>query len=179
MKKNVWIFGALSGVIVAIFMVISTGLCYSNPDFTGSMLLGYAGMLLAFSFVFVGIKNYRDKYSNGLVTFGRAFKVGSLIMLIASTIYVIVWLVDYYVFIPDFIDWYSAHVLHQAKAEGKTPEEIKSILAEIEFSRKMYKTPFGIILLTYAEILPVGLVVTLISALILKRKPNNLEPVAA
>lgn len=179
MKRNILIFGSIAGLIVAIFMVVSTGLCYSNPDYKGSMLLGYAGMLLAFSFVFVGIKNYRDKYCNRVITFGQAFKVGSLIMLVASTIYVVVWLFDYYLFVPDFIEWYTAHVLTQAKAEGKTTAEINSLMSQMDFSRKMYKTPFGVILLTYMEILPVGLVVTLISALILKRRPKTTEPVIA
>ena len=179
MKKNIWIFGLLSGLIVAIFMVVSTTLCYRNPNFEGSMLVGYAGMLLAFSFVFVGIKNYRDKFNNGTITFIQALKIGGLITLISSTVYVVVWLFDYYLFVPDFMDKYIAHIIKQAKAEGASQAELNKQITEMADYKEMYKSPVGVILITYTEILPVGLVVTLISALILKRKPKNTNPVIA
>ncbi|WP_345954138.1 DUF4199 domain-containing protein [Mucilaginibacter sp. PAMB04168] len=179
MKKNIWIFGLFSGLIVAIFMVVSTALCYNDPNFESSMLVGYAGMLLAFSFVFVGIKNYRDKFNNGAVSFVQALKIGGLIMLIASTFYVVVWLFDYYLFVPDFMDRYTAHVITQAKAEGDSPAEISKQVAELANYKEMYSSPIGVILLTYMEILPVGIIVTLISALILKRKSNAGETAIA
>ena len=91
-------------MILAAFMVVVTAICYKNEDFESSMVLGYASMILAFSMIFVGIKNYRDRFNNGFVTFGKAFKIGLYITLIASTIYVLVWLIDYYLFIPDFLD---------------------------------------------------------------------------
>jgi hypothetical protein len=181
MKKNVWSFGLLAGLVVALFMVVTTTLCYRNPNFSGnvSMLLGYTGMLIAFSFVFIGIKNYRDNYNSGLITFGQAFKVGGLIALIGSTLYVLTWLVDYYVFVPDFMDKYAAHTLQEAKAAGASAAELRKEMNSIAQYREMYKNPFGVILFTYMEILPVGLIVTLISALILKRKTNFNQPVTA
>lgn len=101
MKKNVIVFGLIAGVIASVLMVISMARCSSDANFEHSMLIGYASMVLAFAFIFVGIKNYRDKYNNGSITFGKAFKTGLYISLIASTMYVITWLIDYYVFIPD------------------------------------------------------------------------------
>src|SRR6218665_1281532 len=88
MKKNVFVFGSIAGLIVSALMLWSIAACYKNADFEGSMLLGYASMLLAFSFVFVGIKNYRDKYNEGVISFGRAFKIGLFITLIAFTRFV-------------------------------------------------------------------------------------------
>ena len=172
MKKNILVNGMISGVIIAVFMVVMTATCYKNEDFESSMVLGYAAMLLAFSFVFVGIKNYRDKFNNGYVTFGKAFTIGLYITLITSTVYVVVWLFDYYLFIPDFMDKYSAHVMREAVREGATQSELDKKAAEMVTYKEMYKNPLMIILMTYAEILPVGLLVSLISALILKRKSN-------
>lgn len=152
-------------------MVYSMILCYRSNKFEGNMLLGYASMLIAFSMIFVGVRSYRNKYNNGIISFGKAFKIGLLIALVGSTIYVIVWLIDYYLFIPDFMDRYTAHIMNQAKTSGATEAELASKTKEMAMYTDMYKNPLFVILLTYAEIFPVGLIVSLISALILKRKP--------
>ena len=171
MKKNVLVFGLIAGAIVSAFMAVTIGNCSDHPeDYANHMLLGYASMLVAFSFVFVGIKNYRDKYNGGLITFGKAFKVGIFISLIASTLYVITWMIMFNLFIPDFMDKYSANMLKQAQESGASAAEITAKTEEMATYKEMYKSPLMIVLLTYAEILPVGLLVTLISAFILKRK---------
>jgi Protein of unknown function (DUF4199) len=170
MKKIVLTHGLISGLLISSFTVCSIAYCYASSNFDGNMLLGYAAMILAFSLVFVGIKNFRDKQNDGTITFGKAFKIGLYITLISSSIYVLVWLVDYYVFIPDFLEKFTQQSLEKIKASGASQAEITSKTAEMEGYKTMYNTPIGVILLTYMEILPVGLVVSLISALILKKK---------
>jgi hypothetical protein len=180
MKKNIWIFGLLSGLVIAGFMIFSSVQCYNNPEWQDmGMVLGYTGMLLAFSFVFVGIKNYRDKFNGGFISFGEAFKIGGLIALIASTMYVVVWLFEFYIFMPDFMDSYMKHFVAQLKRDGTSQAEINKQLADMGWYRDAYKTPFGVIALTYMEVLPVALVMTLLSALILKRKPKDPQPIMA
>ena len=179
MKRNVLVFGLIAGLIVSAWCVCSVAWCYTTGNFNGSMLLGYASMILAFSLVFAGIKNYRDKFNNGVISFGKAFKIGLLITLVASTVYVVVWLIDYYVFIPDFMDKYSAHVIKDAQNSGATAAEISSKTKEITAMKEMYNTPVWVVLLTYLEIFPVGLLVTIIAALILKRKDNSGTIIAA
>lgn len=173
MKKNILIYGLIAGVIVATLMLLGMNYlshCEGNVDYGTSMLIGYASMLLAFSLVFVGIRNYRDKYNGGVISFGKAFKTGILIVLIASTIYVGAWLVDYYFFIPDFMDKYAAQQLNELKAGGASTAEIEKQTKEMAGFAEMYKNPFFNAMMTYVEILPVGLIVTLISSFILKRK---------
>lgn len=170
MKKNVLVFGLIAGVIVSSFMILTMANCFDSDALGHSMVLGYAAMLIAFSFVFVGIKNERDKYNGGIISFGKAFKTGLWITLIASTMYVIVWLFDYYLFIPDFMDKYSAQMIEQAKASGVSAAELDKTIAQMESYKEMYKNPLFVILLTYMEILPIGLLITVISAFILKRK---------
>ena len=173
MKKNILIYGLASGLIVSILMLFTISYmsyCAGNVDYDTSMVIGYASMLLAFSLVFIGIRNYRDKYNAGIISFGKAFKIGMMMVLIASTIYVIAWLIDYYFFIPDFMDKISAHELDKLKASGATAVEIDKQTKEMADFATMYKNPFFNAMITYVEILPVGLIVTLISALILKRK---------
>lgn len=173
MKKNVMVFGLIAGLIVSVLMVLSMMRCYNDPNLEHSMLIGYASMLLAFSFIFVGIKNYRDKYNDGLITFGKAFKIGALISLIASTIYVVVWLVDYYLFMPDFMDKYVAQALREAKTNGASSLKLAKLSKELAFNQEMYKNPVMVVLFTYMEILPVGLLTSLVAALILRKKPIN------
>ncbi|MBC9934502.1 DUF4199 domain-containing protein [Chitinophaga qingshengii] len=173
MKKNVLVFGLIAGAIVSLMMVFSVIACYNDPNYMGNMFLGYAGMLVAFSFIFIGIKNYRDKYNNKTITFGKAFKVGLLIALVASTIYVVVWLFDFYLFVPDFMDKYSAHVLKTTQDAGADAATLSKKAAEMEQFRQWYKNPLMVILITYWEVLPIGAAIALISALILKRKKGK------
>jgi hypothetical protein len=173
MKKNVIIYGLIAGIVVSVLMLATVNYvshCEGSIDYSTSMLIGYASMLIAFSLVFVGIRNYRDKYNGGIISFGKAFKTGILMVLIASTIYVIAWLIDYFFFIPDFAEKYAAHTLSELKAGGASQAEIEKQTKEMADFARMYKNPFFNAMMTYVEILPVGLIVTLISSLVLKRK---------
>ncbi|MBP6557877.1 MAG: DUF4199 domain-containing protein [Flavobacterium sp.] len=174
MKKIIITYGLIAGAIVTSFMVYGTIKMQTSDNFEPSMVLGYAGMLIAYLFVFLGIKNYRDKHNNGAISFGKAFKIGMLISLIAATIYVGVWLIEYYCFFPDFMEKFSAMSLKNLDKTTMTAAEIKTKTDEINMFKEWYKNPILVILLTYMEILiPIGLLVPIISALILKRNNAN------
>ena len=171
MKKTVLVCGLIAGLISTSLFIGLMLLGKAGDDhFKNGMIYGYTLMILAFSFIFVGTKITRDKHNGGVISFGKAFRVGLYITLIASTIYVIVWLIDYYVFIPDFGEKYAAHAIEKLKASGASAAEIAKQTAAMESFSKMYKNPFFNALLTYSEILPVGLVVSVISVWALKRK---------
>lgn len=169
MKKVVIVNGVIGGLIVSVLMVCSTLYFINKGDFDNGMIYGYASMLLAFSFVFVGIKTYRDKYNDGLISLGKAFTTGLLITLIAATFYVLIWQIGYHLVFPDFTDRYTAAMLAKAEASGASAAEIAKQTTEMAELNEMYKNPLFNILFTYLEIVPVGLVVTLICALLLKR----------
>ncbi|WP_442587053.1 DUF4199 domain-containing protein [Pedobacter sp. AW31-3R] len=174
MKKNVLVYGLISGICVATFMSFSVAYCYSTNSFDGSMLLGYTAMLLSFSLIFVGVKKYRDQHYNGIISFGNAFLMALYMALIASTLYVIGWMIAYYNFFPDFIEKLASYQLSPAKVSQMTPDEVANVREQMETFKDWYATPIGVAGATYMEILPVGLVVSLITALILKRnKPIN------
>ncbi len=179
MKKNVIVYGLIAGLIAAIWCVASIAYCYSTNNYNGNMLLGYASMLAAFSLIFVGVKNYRDKYNGGSISFGKAFLVGLYIALIASTIYVVAWLIDYYIFIPDFMDKFSAQLLRDAYKSGASKAEISKQIEQVNTMKTLYKNPVMVVLFTYLEILPVGLVVAIITALILKKKEDSTKSAIA
>ncbi len=170
MKKIVIVNGIIAGLIVAAMLMITMGFYHNQGNFDGGMWIGYASMLLAFSLIFVAIIRFRDKYNNGIISFGKAFRIGLYITLIASTIYVVAWLIDYYVFIPDFADKYAAHMLEKLESSGASATEIASTSKQMDNFKEMYKNPALVVLFTYIEILPVGLLLSLIAALVLKRK---------
>jgi Protein of unknown function (DUF4199) len=175
MKKTVIICGLIAGLIsTSLFIGLMILGKADHDDFENGMIYGYTLMILAFSLIFVGTKITRDKHNSGVISFGKAFRVGLYITLIASTIYVIVWLIDYYVFIPDFAEKYAAHTIEKLKTSGASEVEINKQSAAMEKFKEMYKNPLFNALITYSEILPVGLLVSLISALTLKRKNKDI-----
>lgn len=170
MKKIIITNGLIAGAIVSLFMAVSAYIYQDNFDSDAGMVIGFSGMLVAFSFVFVGVKKYRDNQNGGVITFGKALKIGALIALIASTIYVGVWLLEHYCFYPDFMEKYTDAVLKKMDRASMTAAEIKAKTDEMNMYKEMYKNPAWVVLFTYMEVLPIAIPVPLISAFILKKK---------
>ena len=171
MKKTVLVCGLIAGFIsTSMFIGLMILGKAADHDFKNGLVYGYTLMILAFAFIFVGTKITRDRHSGGVISFGKAFRVGLYITLIATAIYVLVWLIDYYVFIPDFAEKYAEHMIKELKSAGASQAVIDQKTAEMAQFSKMYKNPLFIVLLTAIEILPVGLLVSLISAFTLRRK---------
>lgn len=170
MKKNVWIFGLIAGAINAAWL-LSFVFSGKEINFDDGELMGYTAMIISFAFIFVGIKNYRDKYLNGAISFGQAFKVGLYISLIASTMYVFTWLIEFYYFIPDFGEKYAAYTIEKMKSSGIAQDEIDAQVVKMKSFTEMYKNPIINAGFTYMEILPLGLLISLISSFLLKKKP--------
>jgi hypothetical protein len=126
--------------------------------------------VLSFLLVFFGIRSYRDNIGNGQITFLKAFAVGISITLISCVCYVVTWEVIYYNFLPDFWDKYGAHLVEKLRASGASPAAVQARLQEVAKYKELYKNPFFNAVLTFIEPFPIGLVITLISALALRRK---------
>ena len=170
MKRTILICGLIGGLISVGWFVISEQFLSVNMSMDTRVYFGYATMILGLSVIFVAIKNYRDNQNNGVISFARAFRIGLLITLIASTVYVIVWMIDFKWFVPDYFDKYKAHMLTDMQANGTPAAEMNKKMIEINSGVEMYKNPLFNALFTYMEIVPVGLVISVIAALILKRK---------
>ncbi|MFD0764795.1 DUF4199 domain-containing protein [Mucilaginibacter lutimaris] len=179
MKKTVIKFGLMSGLFVSVWMAISMGLCHNSGSYEGNMIVGFSSMIIAFSLMFPAVKSYRDKYNGGVISFGKAFTIAFLIALISSSMYVATWLVDYYFFMPDFMEKFSAQLITKAQHSGKSAAEIAEKIKDVNSMKKVYDSIFGVIFYTYREILPVGIIVALITALILKRRTNSDQDLVA
>jgi Protein of unknown function (DUF4199) len=169
MKKIVLTFGLISGAIVAALMAITLPLIRSGY-LEHSAVLGYTSMVLALLLVFFGIRSYRENVGGGTITFGKGFHVGILITLIACAVYVISWEIIYFNFMPDFMDHYAASTIAKMRTSGATEAAILATTKEMAHWKELYANPLINVGMTFMEIFPVGLVMTLISAAILRRR---------
>ena len=150
MKKTVLTFGFISGAILSAMMFATTPF-HDKIGYDKGEVIGYTTMILSFLFIFFGIRSYRENIGGGLVSFGRALKVGAGIALIASICYVATWEIIYYNFVPDFMDKYGAHVLQKMQAAGATAAAIQQKSVELNKLKVMYKNPFVNMAMTFAR----------------------------
>ena len=169
MKKTVLTFGLIAGVMISVLM--GGSLLIADKIGSGhSMVLGYTMMVASFLLIYFGIRSYRDNTLGGQISFGRAFSCGILIVLITCVCYVATWEVIYFNFMPHFMDSYWAAQVHQVQSRGLDPATTAAKVAAIEHSQQLYQNPLVNMAYTFMEPLPVGLIITLISAAILRRK---------
>jgi len=161
------IYGGLSAAVLAAFIGV-IGTLHERVHFVATLTFGYSVMLVAMSFVFVGVKRYRDVEGGGVIKFGRALGLGLLIALIACLAYVLIW--EAYLALTHyrFMDDYIAKLLHDARASGKSAAEITRMTAEFDGMREMYANPLIRMPMTFMEVGPVGLVVAFVSAALLQ-----------
>ncbi len=172
MKKTVLTFGLLSGAVISLMMALTVPF-QDKIGLDHSYEVGYTTIVLAMLFTFFGIRSYRDNVGKGQISFGRAFAVGISITVISCLCYVLTWEVIYYNFMPDFLDKYNAHVLEKMQASGATAAAIQAKTVELKKFKELYANPFFNAAMTFIEPFPVGLVITLISAAVLRRKPQS------
>jgi len=165
MKKTVLTFGLISGAVMTAMMFATLPFTDSPWLQSHSMVIGYTTMVLSFMLVFFGIRSYRENLGGGTITFGRAFAVGILITLISSVLYVITWEIMYFG-IPSFGERFMTMCVAHIKNSGASPEAIQTQLNQLKY----LDNPFINAAMTFTEPFPVGLIITLISAAILRKK---------
>src|SRR6201998_949462 len=177
MNKTALTFGIIAGLITSVLM--GGSLLLADKISSGqSMAVGYTIMVASFLLIYFGIRSYRDNNLAGQISFGRAFACGILITLITTVCYVATWEVLYFNFMPHFMDGYFAGQIHKVQSSGLDPAAIAARVAAIERSQQLYQNPFVNMAYTFMVPLPVGLIITLISAAVLRRKAP-VEPTAA
>lgn len=169
MKKTVLVFGVLSGLTAAALM-FATLPFLEKIGFDKGLILGYTSIVLSLLFVYFGVRSYRDNQQAGKITFGRAFGVGILITLISCIFYVAAWEVVSKNFMPDFANQYTAQVMAEARKAGASDAELAKTAAEMEDMKKMMEHPIIGKAMVFIEPFPVGLLMTLVSAAVLKKK---------
>ena len=154
MFRTAFIYGTLAGSATIVTMIL--GMEYGGEG-AGSQTVGFLIMFIALSLIFFGVKRYRDVEQGGVITFQKALGLG--------------------VFMTDFafIDNYLGSILEAKKAEGLSGEELAALIEKQDGFRASYMNPLMRIPITFTEIFPIGLLVSIFSAAIL-RKPEVMPP---
>lgn len=165
MTRTILTYGLIAG-LVAITGILGT--IWMSEDSHGNVWLGYLIMLVALSSILVAVKQYRDNVLGGVIKFRTAFLLGLGIAAVAALAYVVVWEIYLaatgYRFMPEMV----AQTLAAKRAEGVTGEAYAQMAAEMEAMAKAYEHPLYRLPMTAVEILPVGLLVALVSAGLLR-----------
>lgn len=173
MKKTVLTFGLIAGAILSV-MMLATMPFMDTIGFDRALIVGYTTMVLAFLLVFFGIRSYRETIGDGRISFLRALGVGLLIATIASVCYVITWEVLSHTVLTDFAEKCAAFEIEKIRTSGKSPQEIETEVENMRSMMQLYNSNIFVnMAITLLEPLPVGLVMTLISALILRKRSRE------
>lgn len=170
MKQSVIKYGLIGGVILAFFMCITIPFMDENTESSHAEIIGFAGMIVAFATIFIGIIKYRNHSLNGTISFWKAFQVGFLISLIASTLYVVTWMILSEFFVADFMANYTENAIETVKESSLSDDKKMKKIADYENMAENYKNPLFKFFITYIEVLPLGILISIIAAVILRRK---------
>lgn len=168
MTPIVLVFGLISGLISALMMLLTMPFI-ERIGYEWGEILGYSTIVASGLLIFFGIRSYREK-AGGSVTFGKAFTVGILITLLSAACYVLAWEMMRDKVAPDFMEKYAAHSIQKKQAKGATPEELEAFRAQMTYYQELYKRPLGRVAMTFLEPFPVGLLITIVSATVLRRR---------
>ena len=172
MKKIVLTFGLISSAVLSAMMLLTIPFL-DRIGFGRAEVIGYATIVAAFLLIFFGIRAYRERMTPAPLTFGRAFLVGVMITLVASACYVATWEMLYFNMAPGFADKYAAYAIEQARASGASQQEIDAATRRMEQFKAMYNNPLTNAAITFLEPTPIGLVVSLISAAVLRSRQRS------
>lgn len=178
MLKPILFFGALAGLALAAFGWLIFSLCFNGHISLGqTTTFGYAGMLIALSMIFFGIRSYRDRKGGGRVSFWKAVQIGLMITLVASAIHSAGYQA-YQIWNPDFREFYYQKFTEHLVGELEKPatqEAIDGIKRQLSMTRTISETPLLTFVFSVVTLLPVGVVVTFISAFILRDRKEQTE----
>ena len=169
MFRKILIFGLIAGLIVGLAsFTVTVAMAGQPPPLEYGMLFGYTSMLVALSLVFVGIKRHRDLDLGGVIRFWPALGMGLGISFIASLFYVLAWEAALAVTGMNFIDEYARFLIDQQKAQGASAAALAKLSAEMEQFKLQYANPLFRLPMTFAEMFPVGVLVSAVAAGLLR-----------
>ena len=168
MTRLILTYGIVAGLIVAVPMVFLMLTLTEETAPENGALFGYLTMIVALTAVFLGIKHYRDKVLGGVIKFVPALMVGLGISAIASVFWAVGWEISLALSDFDFAEVYSKSMVDAARARGASEAELQTVIADAEGFARMYANPLYRLPITFVEMFPIGVLISLISAALLR-----------
>lgn len=170
MKTSVIKFGSISGLIFSAMVILMVILEGGTGNFESGQGLNYLFMVAGYSMVFFGIREYRDKKLNGAISFNAAFRTGLLIVITGAVFYTLTWVIYQHYVDREFTDRYTEFVIDKIKSGNKSPEQIESEIDAFTKNMQEYNGPFTRGMYTFLEIFPLGLLISVLCALLMRKK---------
>lgn len=171
MKSTIARFGFYAALTILVLSAINLFVVDKIADYTTQEVAGYLTMLLAMIFVFAGIRHYRDHKNNGLLSFGEGLKIGALIVLIPSLFFGLFDLMYTEIINPQWKTEYFNHYIEHIK-ETAPVDKVDSELKKLQMQKEMFDKPVIQFLLMSGTVFVIGMIVTIISAIALRRKKD-------
>ena len=172
MKNIILKYGIISGSVIIISAIITIVLIGNSGEYSFAEWLGYLIMIVALSMIFIGIKDYKNK-NNGIIDFKTAFKVGIGISIVATLLYIVGWEIYFSINGEQFIVDYSDKAFKDLSMTDMSKADIETAKNEFLMNMEMYRELPYRVTITFVEIFPIALLITLISSFILKTKLKN------
>ena len=144
------IYGLISGTVI-IAVILGGSSLAPNAAIFSTVWFGYTVMVVAMTFLFVGVKRFRDIEKGGVIRFLPALGMGLAIGLVAVITYVLIWEAYLAATHYAFIDLYFS---------GTDPE---TVAMRETYSNPLYRAGY-----TALELAPVALIMAFVSAALLR-----------
>ena len=144
------IYGLLSGLVIMAVILGGSWLA-PNAAIFQTIWFGYTVMVVAMTFLFVGVKRYRDVEKGGVIRFLPALGMGLAIALVAVLTYVLIWEVYLAATHYAFIDLYFSGT------------DAETVAMRATYSNPLYRAFY-----TSLELAPVALIMAVVSAALLR-----------
>ena len=161
-------YGVIGGLVVGVPLSVIVIAFGDQGSSSWGWVVGYLTMLIGLSTIFIAIKRHRDTTLGGVIRFWPALGIGLAISFIAGIFYVLSWELALDITHLDFAGKYAQAMIDAAKAKGLTGDALAKAVADAEQFKTMYANPLYRLPETFAEIFPVGVLVSLISAGLLR-----------
>jgi hypothetical protein len=158
--------------VMTIILVIEFFIFKDNYNWDVQEVVGFTTIILSLAFVYFGIRHWRDNYNRGSLSFGQGLKLGLLITLFPSIAFGLLSWLEVSVLDPEFNDKYYGHYIQKLKA-STPPDKLETALQKLEAEKEMFSSPLIQIAFMFSTVFLIGVVITVISSLILRRKEKN------
>lgn len=173
MKKTVLRYGGFSVLFMLVFFFAEMLIFAKKNDFNVQEIFGWVGIFISTVFIFFGIRYYRDRHNHGHIGFGKALQVGLLILLLPSLAFGL-FNVIYVMVNPEFMDTYYNFQVNEIK-NSLPPKEAALKIQDLEKDKQMFMSPLVQFFAMFFSVFAIGLIVTVISALLLRRSAERVQ----